>query len=166
MDYVGPLYRALNPVWAREPLSGAGAAKFGGRFNPRGTPALYTSLRPEKAIREANQVGSFQPVTLVGYRAAIANIFDGCNPACLAQHELTPQMLGDPGWRDAMVGGKRARTQHLALDLIAAGYNGLLAPSYAPGSTMDDRNLILWVWGPAPPVELQLIDDENRLWLW
>ena len=78
-------------------------------------------------------------------------------------HGLTPEMLGDPGWRDAMVGGKRAKTRQLALDLIAAGYNALLAPSYAPGSNTDDRNLILWAWGLAPPAELQLIDDENRL---
>ena len=163
MDYVGPLFRALNPLWAKEPLSGAGAAKFGGRFNPKGTPALYTSLRPETAIREANQVGSFQPITLVSYRAAITNIFDGLDEALLARHVLTAKLLANPGWRDAMVSGQLARTHQLALDLIAAGYNGLIVPSFAPGSGADDRNLILWTWSFVPPAELHLIDDENRL---
>ena len=55
--YRGPLYRALNPVYAREPLSGRGAELYGGRFNAKGTPALYTSLDPATALREANQVG-------------------------------------------------------------------------------------------------------------
>ncbi len=38
--YQGPLYRALNPVYAREALSGRGAALYGGRFNPKGTATL------------------------------------------------------------------------------------------------------------------------------
>lgn len=41
VSYRGPLYRALNPIYAREPLSGRGAELYGGRFNPRGVPALY-----------------------------------------------------------------------------------------------------------------------------
>ncbi len=83
MDYTGTLYRALNPIWARTPLSGEGAARFGGRFNPKGTPALYTSLLPETAMREANQVGAFQPITLVAYHAEVTRIFDATDPDAL-----------------------------------------------------------------------------------
>ena len=71
MRFDGKLYRALNPLFAREPLSGEGAAIYGGRFNPKGTPALYTSLSVLTALREANQVGSLQPITLVSYDAEI-----------------------------------------------------------------------------------------------
>ena len=56
MRFRGRLYRALNPVYAREPLSGRDAQLFGGRFNPKGVPALYTSLSILTAIKEANQV--------------------------------------------------------------------------------------------------------------
>ena len=52
--YRGPLYRALNPVYARMPLSGRGAEPYGGRSNPKGTPALYCALDPVTALREAN----------------------------------------------------------------------------------------------------------------
>ena len=52
MHYTGLLYRALNPVWARDPLSGAGAARYGGRFNRIGRPALYTAFDPATALRE------------------------------------------------------------------------------------------------------------------
>ena len=51
MRYQGMLYRALNPIHAREPLSGRGAELYGGRFNPKGLPALYTSLSIMTALR-------------------------------------------------------------------------------------------------------------------
>ena len=41
----GRVYRAHNPHWAHSPLSGEGAARHGGRYNRKGTPALYTSPR-------------------------------------------------------------------------------------------------------------------------
>jgi hypothetical protein len=34
MHFTGLLYRAHNPVWSRTPLSGEGAARFGGRERP------------------------------------------------------------------------------------------------------------------------------------
>ena len=54
--YEGKLYRAINPIYAREPLSGRGAELYGGRFNPKGVAALYASLSIMTALREANQV--------------------------------------------------------------------------------------------------------------
>jgi len=39
-------------------LSGDGAAVRGGRFNARGTPALYLALTIVGAVREANQQGA------------------------------------------------------------------------------------------------------------
>ncbi len=76
MRYQGKLYRALNPIYAREPLSGRGAELYGGRFNPKGVPALYTSLAIMTALKEANQLGSLQPTTLVSYDAEIERVFD------------------------------------------------------------------------------------------
>ncbi|MGB3352545.1 MAG: RES domain-containing protein, partial [Mycobacterium sp.] len=83
MHVTGLLYRAHNPVWSREPLSGEGAARFGGRFNRIGRIALYTSLAPETALREANQVGTLQPTTLVAYQADIGPLVDGRDVAAL-----------------------------------------------------------------------------------
>ncbi len=158
MHFTGTLFRALNPVHAREPLSGRGAELYGGRFNPKGMPALYTSLSILTALREANQVGHLQPTTLVSYRADVDCIFDSRDPAAMAEEGLVPADLADPGWRDQMRHEGEATTQTLARRLTAKGYNGLLVPSYAPGAGPDDINLVLWRWGG-----LILIDDENRL---
>ena len=160
--YAGPLYRALNPVHARMPLSGRGAELHGGRFNARGLPALYTSLDPATALREANQVGSLQPTILVSYRAALGPVFDTRDPAALDRHGMTPDALGDPGWRAAMLDRRPVPTQEFATRLIAGGFAGLLVRSFAKGATEAQLNMVLWRW-TDPPDALQVIDDEDRL---
>lgn len=162
-SYSGKLYRALNPVYAREPMSGRGAAVYGGRFNPKGVPALYTSTSVLTALREANQVGDLQPTTLVCYRAVIEMVFDTADAAALAAAGLDEVALADPTWRDQMRTTGEARTQHFARKLIAAGYNGLLVRSFAKGAGSGDMNLVLWNWAQNGPTSLKLIDDEDRL---
>lgn len=161
MHFTGLLYRAHNPVWSRAPLSGGGAARFGGRFNRIGRPALYTSLAPETALREANQVGTLQPTTLVAYQADIGPLLDGRDAAALKPFGMTPGDLADPGWRDRMLGGKPVPTQDLAEAAIAQGFAGIVVPSYARGAPADALNLVLWHWEGR----ITLVDDGDRLGL-
>jgi RES domain-containing protein len=163
MFYRGPLFRALNPAYAREPLSGKGAALYGGRFNPKGVPALYASLSVMTALREANQAGSFQPTMLVSYEAEIDRVFDCRDESALLAQGMDIATLADVTWRDQMQGSGEAKTQAFARRLIAASYNALLVRSFAPGATADDLNLVLWTWGNGAPSRIVLIDDENRL---
>lgn len=163
MDYRGNLFRALNPLYALEPLSGRGAELHGGRFNPKGLPAIYTSLTVTTTLREANQVGSFQPTTLVCYDAEILSVFDTRDTKALISEGMDEPALADPTWRDQMKKMGEARTQTFARNLIAKGFNGLLVRSFARGTTLDDLNLVLWRWGISLPSRLTLIDDEGRL---
>lgn len=160
--YTGPLYRALNPVYARDPLSGRGAELYGGRFNSKGTPALYTALDPATALREANQVGSLQPTVLVSYYADIGPIFDTHNAADLKRHRLSAQILADPSWRATMLEGQTSPTQDFARALIADGFAGLLTRSFAQGASESNLNIVLWRW-TGDGCALDVIDDENRL---
>lgn len=161
--YCGKLYRALNPIYAREPLSGKGAELYGGRFNSKGTPALYCSLTILTAVREANQIGNLQPTTLVSYEAEIENVFDGRDEAALRAEGMDEAGLVDSTWRDQMKTSGEARTQSFARTLIAKGYSALLVRSFAPSASESDLNLALWQWGPSAPARLVLIDDEGRL---
>ena len=163
MRYRGLLYRALNPIHARDPLSGEGARRHGGRFNPGGMPALYTAQSVMTAIREANQVGTLQPTTLVAYEADIGPIFDGADSAALAARGLSPADLAADDWRARMLADGKAPTQELAERLKASGFAGMQVRSFAKGATDADLNLVLGVWGPAAPTELRLVDDEGRL---
>lgn len=144
--YVGKLYRALNPIYAREPLSGRGAQLYGGRFNPEGVPALYSSLSVVTALREANQVGSLQPTILVSYDADVERVFDSRDVDALRVEEMDAVAFANSTWRDEATIQGEARTQGLARRLIAAGYRGLLVNSFATGATDNDMNLVLWKW--------------------
>ena len=160
MRYRGPLYRALNPGWARDPLSGEGARRFGGRFNPRGTPALYTSTTIMAAVREANQIGTLQPTTLVSYETDIAPIFDAEDAAALASFVMTPEMIAANDWRTRMTRDGIAPSQEFARRLIAAGHAGMRVRSFARGAGPEDINIVLWAWDAEC---LALNDHEGRL---
>ena len=160
--YSGPLYRALNPVYAREPLSGRGAELYGGRFNAKGTPALYTSLDPATALREANQVGSLQPTILVSYKANLGPIFDTHDQDVLERYGMKVSMLADPAWRMKMLDGQSVPTQDLAHNLIADRFVGLLIQSFAKGASSSDFNIVLWAWTDNNG-SLEVVDDEERL---
>ncbi len=163
MRYQGKLYRALNPVYARQPLSGRGAELYGGRFNPKGMPALYTSLSVLTALREANQVGSLQPTTLVSYEADIERVFDIRDETALQALGMDAAAIPAASWRDEMKVNGEARTQTFARRLVSDGYHGLLVRSFAPAARSDDLNLVLWLWSEKAPCRLTLIDDEGRL---
>lgn len=159
----GRLYRALNPVYAREPLSGRGAALHGGRFNPRGVETLYASLDPMTALREANQVGDLQPTTLVAYRADLGPVFDTRDERALAALGVTAEALADPGWRAAMLSGRPVPTQDFAAALIKASFVGCLVRSFAQGASGRSLNLVLWRWSASDGSRLEVVDDEGRL---
>ena len=145
------------------PLSGRGAELYGGRFNPKGAAALYASLSPVTALREANQVGALQPTTLVAYEADVGPVFDARDAEALARLGMTREDLASVAWRDEMIANGESATQAFARRLIVAGYAALLVRSFARGASPADLNLVLWRWGDAAPNRLVLIDDERRL---
>ena len=160
----GTVYRAHHPRWSFAPESGEGAARFGGRFNRIGLAALYTSLRHETAWLEAQQGFAFkpQPLTLCGYAVDCTDIVDLTDAAAVAAVGID---VGDLAcaWEDEVARGRSPPTWRLADRLIAAGTAGIIAPSFAPGATPWDRNLVFWHWDAGPPHEVRVVDDEGRL---
>ena len=130
---------------------------YGGRFNPKGTAALYASLSPVTALREANQVGALQPTTLVAYEADVRPVFDTRDAEALAGFGMSRADLASAAWRDDMIANGESGTQALARRLITAGYAALLVPSFARGAAPTDLNLVAAPTRPVP------IDAENRL---
>jgi RES domain-containing protein len=162
--FAGLVYRAHNPRWAYAPTSGEGAARHGGRFNPRGIPALYMALDPKTAWMEAQQGMPFkaQPLTLVAYRVDCVRVLDLTDPEVLAATGVTQQTLGCP-WEYLAGQGFTPPTWELTRHLIETGHHGILVPSFAPGTGAEDRNLVLWRWSAAPPCHVAVIDDFGRL---
>lgn len=158
MHYTGLLYRAHNPRWAINLLSGDAAARYGGRFDRIGQPALYTSFAPETALREANQVGTLQPTVLVAYEADIGPLLDGRNAAALRAFNMALDTLADASWRDQMLARDVVPTHELAKAAILKDYRGLIVPSFARGAPPSALNAALWESDGC----LTLVDDDAR----
>ena len=164
MRFRGLVYRAHNPQWSWTPLSGEGARRHGGRFNRRGRPALYTSLTPLVAIREAQPLGRpMQPLTLCAYEVDAVPVFDAMDEKRRRALSVLDSHIDCPAWEAEMLAGGVPASQAVAERLIAAGYAGMRVHSFAAGAGVDDLNLVMWRWGSERPARVVLIDDEGRL---
>lgn len=154
-------HRFHSPEWAHLPLSGAGAALGGGRFNRAGVEALYLSKEPETALAEYRQGASIAPpATLVAYRVAVDGVVDftggyvpgvwpaewaeaGCDWKYLARIERQDP----PSWR-------------IGDALIRDGIKGLLFPSFRhPGGI----NLVLFSANLGPDDRVAPHDPDGKL---
>lgn len=145
-------------------MSGEGARLYGGRFNRIVVPALYTSLSPLTAVREASPLGRpLQPILLCAYEVDAEPVFDSTDRRACAAFGVTDADLHCPTWRTVTYRGKVPASQALADRLIRSGYVGMLARSFAAGAGADDRYLVLWTWGDRLPSRVAVIDDEQRL---
>jgi RES domain-containing protein len=130
---IGPdavFHRYHTPKWASEPLSGAGAAIGGGRFNRIGIEALYLSAENQTAYEEYGQGASIAPpATCASYFVTLSRVVD-----------LTgrPDLSGwapfwsdwDCAWKAILRLQKRIPPSWLCGDeAIRAGCDGILFPS-------------------------------------
>ena len=164
MKLTGFVYRAHNPRWAFAPDSGQGAASAGGRFNPVGMPALYTTLRFETAWLEAQQAFPFkaQPMTLCAYDVDCEDVLDLTDVNTLTEHGITPEDLACP-WKDLSTRGIRPPSWQITERLFAANTAGIMVRSFATGAVASDVNVVFWDWAPDPPHQVRVIDDDRRL---
>ena len=154
------LFRVLTPKWAYQPLSGAGAAMNGGRFNRSGQVALYTSFDPITAMVEYQQEFGFRPCTLCSYNADIRLVADLTDSKTRDALNVTLADLDCP-WKDiAWVNQQVPPTWLLADRLIKDGICGIKTPSiqYKMGA-----NLVLWKWADAKSRRLEVIDPTAQL---
>ncbi|HET6238360.1 MAG TPA: RES domain-containing protein [Acetobacteraceae bacterium] len=164
MRFFGTCYRAHDPRWSFKPISGAGAAIHGGRFNPRGVEALCLGLSIIAAVNEANQGQAFkiQPCVLCCYNVDCDDIADLRDEAGRATHRIR---LADMAcaWFSFLSDGKEPPSWDTARKLIAAKQAGIVVPSFAPGATDADHNLVLWKWSDQRPHRVRVFDPTGRL---
>ncbi|MGL4635500.1 MAG: RES family NAD+ phosphorylase [Beijerinckiaceae bacterium] len=154
-------YRCLTPKWAFIPLSGAGAAADGGRFNRPGVEALYLSRAPQTALDEYRQGASIAPpATLAAYLVSLDRVADlsaGFDPTVW----LPEWAEWDCNWRKInRLEKKIPPSWRLSDSLIIAGYNGLLFPSlqHAGGT-----NLVIFNANLGDPKCVRVHDPDGRL---
>lgn len=128
-------------------LDVAGAVGTGGRYNPPGTPALYTALRRATALAEATQLfddeDPIKPMLMLSVRVDSKNIADLTNAATLRA-----------------LGTSRAELSDIIIDKGA----GNAVPQIL-GRLAYETNRIegLLVWSRLSPREKNLILFPDRL---
>ena len=164
MRYQGVAYRAHDPRWSFKPLSGEGAAVYGGRYNRKGQAALYLSLDAITAVREITQglARKFDPCVLCSYDVDCEPVADLRTEAARARHHVKLSDMRCSWFIDAAAGGEPA-SWRIADQLQREGFAGLMSQSFAPGATVDAHNLVLWTWGADLPTRVNVYDPSGRL---
>jgi RES domain-containing protein len=145
-------------------MSGEGAAIHGGRFNPKGIPALYLALTIEGMFAEMGHgfPHRFHPLTVCSYDVDVDGVIDLRTEEARAAAGVS---FGDMAcaWALDRANGKIPPSWRVAKTLAAQGAAGILVPSFANGARPDMTNLVLWQWGPDLPRKVEVIDPQRRL---
>ncbi|MBJ7578115.1 RES family NAD+ phosphorylase [Devosia sp. MC532] len=169
MDFEGEVFRAIALKHAKDPLSMKGARLMGGRFNPIGTPVLYTSLNRETVLAETNQLGLKPPPTvLFCYTVRIKRVLDltVSDPVDVLAG-ATLQALKDCPYRAHIDRGEVVLTHVFADAARAAGYSALKIPSFAPRARLKPEeggpmvNMVLFESALQPPNSVFCHDPED-----
>src|SRR5690606_29492800 len=143
---VGPLdgrfWRIVSPRWSHAPLSGDGAARHGGRWNPPGVKALYLSREVETAFAEYQQELGTRPGTFVAYDVTGARIADLREPRRLREVGLTAGDASAP-WKEIAFVLKRRPASWDVFKQLEKRADGLLVASI---QRLGGVNLVLWRW--------------------
>lgn len=154
-------YRVIAPAYARQPKSGMGAARQGGRFNRPGQEALYLALDEATALAEYRQENPWLPPGLIctfflrGLR--VADLSAGYDAA------RWPVLWADfaVDWRAEWFGhAVEPPTWYMADDVFAAGLDGILFPSQARAGGV---NLVIYRSSERPEQQLRVYDPKGAL---
>lgn len=153
------VWRILSPRWVHDPLSGAGAAQHGGRWNRPGQAALYLSEQIETAFAEYQQEYGVRPGFFIAYRLAAKSLIDLTDERVLKAIGVTRNDLTAP-WKDIAWADNGSPPSWALSEQLIEQFSGMRVPSvrYAGGT-----NVVLWRWNSPRAPHLEVLDPRHEL---
>lgn len=141
---VGMKYAGKNNFY-----SGAGAAKVGGRWNPKGLEAIYASLDVETATLEAYQdfiyrgfpMTAITPRVTAAAKVALSKVLDLTDSKILKALGFTQKTLIQEDWRALQKAGEESWTQAIGRGSGIAKFEALIVAS---ARNRDGKNIVIF----------------------
>lgn len=159
---------------AEDFVSGEGAARHGGRWNPPRVRAVYGALDPVTAVKEVYQQflrygfkdSDIKPRVIAGLRVEAHRLLDLTNAKVRREIGCRLADLLEEGWAAARKAGGGPLTQAIGRGCRDGGFEGLLVPSAADRS---GTNVVLFPdrLGPAStiaPIAADELPPHPRDW--
>ncbi|MDP2361200.1 MAG: RES family NAD+ phosphorylase [bacterium] len=170
MAFDGVGFRSVGMKYATEGdlLSGHGASCYGGRWNPPGMRAVYVSLSPVTAVKEAYQLflrngisaAQIRPRVLAGLHLRVQRLLDLTDTSVRRRVGFRLRDLLEE-WAAIQHQGGEAGTQSVGRCAFELGFEGLLAPSVQdphgsnlvvfPERLLPGSELLVMAAGDLPP---------------
>ena len=145
------IVRSAGTKYANEDdfLTGNGAARLGGRWNPKGINAVYGSTDILTATFEAYQgfidagfsLSSLKPRVTAGANVSLESVFDLTDGAIRRSIGFSLDDLLDEDWHAIQMSGDESWTQAIGRGCFESGFEGILVAS---ARKRDGTNLIVF----------------------
>lgn len=164
----GIAFRSATVKYANESdfVSGAGAAYYGARWNPPRIRAIYASLDPITATKEAFQQFSkfgfapakIKPRVIAGIKFKLKRVLDLTDSRIRRKIGFSLDELLQEDWQAIQRSGVESWTQAIGRGSMLAGFEALLAPS---AQDKHGKNVIIFPTELQPHSYVKLLESKE-----
>ena len=160
---VGTKYATIEDFF-----SGAGAAKWGGRWNRIGIEAIYASLDVITATYEAYQnfvafgfpLTTIEPRVTAGAKVSLSKALDLTNEKARTRIGFSLTELVNEDWQAIQTSGEEAWTQAIGRGAQIAGFDALIVPS---ARHKTGKNIVIFGEKLTKGVKINILSPDKLL---